>query len=222
MRKTRNEVNNGDAAENFLKGTGEIVLVPPVSTMPEDPISTMSEAEIFAAIHQKNEEHLSLEAQLDQVRAELVRLNLRLRQITNETLVSVGIMPPEAPVKDLRTVCNPEKNLKISAIRGYSWAKSHHCTAEVARDKALKATMKSAKKRYHDDPTVKPFLAENTLPPSVLEYIEKCYQNYASIKIDEVVAAADNEDLQETQEIQEVPAGSWLGTDQKEVMTNVG
>ena len=215
--RTKRQENNGDAAEDFLRGTGEIIVTPPITNTPEDPISSMTEAEVFVAIHQKNEEYQTLEGQLDSVRAELVRLNLRLRQINNDTLISVGIMPPEAPVKDLRTVCNPEKNLKISAIRGYSWAKSHHHTADEARVKALAAAMRSAKKRYHDDPSIQPFLANDTLPPSVLDYIEKCYLNYANIKIDEVVAASETEE--ETAEIPVEAAEQQLV---EEVMTNVG
>src|ERR1700733_3770920 len=61
-----------------------------------------------------------------------MKLYRRYQVLQDDFLGRMGIKDPSIP-PDGRSVYNPEKNLKISAVRAYGWAKHANCNADEAR-----------------------------------------------------------------------------------------
>jgi hypothetical protein len=69
---------------------------------------------------------------------------------------------------DGRTIQNPKKNLKISAVRSFGWAKSQGKTADEAKARVLEVVEKKARAKF----------SMSEVPIEVLDYIEEEYRNY--------------------------------------------
>jgi hypothetical protein len=82
--------------------------------------------------------------------------------------------------EDKRKKCNPLRDLKISANRAYQWARRAGCNAEEALDRATAATFAAAEARYPSliTSSEKDGVTVQTLPLSVMAYIQKGYNEY--------------------------------------------
>jgi len=79
--------------------------------------------------------------------------------------------------EDLRKKANPTKNLKISAIRCFRWAKHKGHTADVAKARAILKTNEKARVNHN----------MSELPSEVQMYIECLYQDYNNFDASEPV-----------------------------------
>ena len=92
-------------------------------------------------------------------------------------------------VEDKRKTFNPHRDLKISANRSYGWARRAGCDADMARDRAIAATIERAKEQEKEHILGKlllrlskklstPATSDGTLPAPVMSYIDLLYSEY--------------------------------------------
>lgn len=75
---------------------------------------------------------------------------------------------------DGRTIPNPEKDLKISAVRAFGWAKQQGRNADYARTRALTVVENKARLDFN----------MSKIPDGVMEYIERHHKYYDLIGTD--------------------------------------
>jgi hypothetical protein len=113
----------------------------------------------------------------------LMRLDKRYRVVQDAFFEGLGT--PESPQhgkEDGRKKFNPVRNLKISAIRAYGWAKEDGKDASDAYASARQATLDAASKRYADHPDVCEYVCHNKLPPTVEVYLVYWRDHYSEVK----------------------------------------
>jgi uncharacterized small protein (DUF1192 family) len=122
-----------------------------------------------------------LQAKLKDKTDWIIRLYKRHRVIQDAFFG--GFRMAEFPGKeDGRKKFNPVRNLKISAVRAYGWAKDDGKDAAEAYDSAREATLDAARKRYADQPGVCEYLRRNQLPPTVEDYLVNWRDHYSEVK----------------------------------------
>ena len=98
-------------------------------------------------------------------------------QRTDPVLASMGIGLAKI---DKRKKFNPIKNLRISAAKAFTWARSSGREPWEAQERARVAVLKLARKKFLDHPDIEPFLRIDILPPSVENYIITSTELYES------------------------------------------
>jgi len=73
---------------------------------------------------------------------------------------------------DGRKTLNPNKNLKISAVRTYGWAKDVGRSAEEARQRVIEVVESTVRGKYAFN------FPDGKIPADVHEYIQYMYENY--------------------------------------------
>ena len=120
---------------------------------------------------------------LSEVEAALVEMEGRFIRLYQQYIALEG-----NGLEDKRKTFNPARNLKISANRSYQWARRAGCTADEARERAIVATIESAKVQEKEHMLGKLLLrlskklptpsTDVTLPVDVTSYIELKHSEY--------------------------------------------
>src|ERR1700678_1586622 len=142
----------------------------PNSTLSFDHLTTQAEA--LSELGRASDRFRALQRQL----AKEQEYGIALGQFTERNWGP--IIPFTEPVQrssdekiDGRTIRNPKKNLKISAVRSFGWAKKLGKTADEAKARVLEVVEKKARTKFS--------MAE--VPIEVLDYIEEEYWNYNTL-----------------------------------------
>lgn len=180
------------AAASFLSGGTSVQPALPVvnasqelSGSPEfspEEISGMDILGVMTEMARVNSDMAILTAKRDALSEYLQNLHKRWSGLQDDFRSAMGLGTETVPT-DGRKIYNPEKNLKISAIRAYGWAKKAKRNADDAKVRVLERTMDSARKKY----------GMTKLPDSVVDYINEWHAKYDQIKeedFDNVAVAA--------------------------------
>ena len=148
----------------------------PEVTIPTEPITfdLTTKAEVQVEIIRLSNMHHACTDELLKIEADSKALNIwGTRNFGPLFEVGPLITPPVSTRVDGRTVFNPEKNLKISAIRAYGWAKKLGKTADEARTRVLEVVQNKAVMDHK----------MSKLPGDVQDYINLVHTHYDKIGI---------------------------------------
>jgi hypothetical protein len=171
-------------ADDFLAGDAptvpEIVEQVPQNdasseTLDGDDIDEMDMVSVMAAMAEVNGEIKVLQGDIEVKNARLHMLYKRYQALQDDFRSGMGIGGDAEPI-DRRKAFNPEKNLKISAIRAYGWAKKAKRSADEAKLRVTERTLLAAKSKY----------SMTKLPDAVVEYINHWHKHYDEIKEEDV------------------------------------
>jgi hypothetical protein len=146
-------------------------------TIPEEELSfehITSKAECMSEAGKVSDQWRALLTQADKVR----RYGIALIQWGTKRFGAFDQIGPDMAMPpqhvDGRKIPNPEKDLKISAVRAFGWAKQQGKDAEEARTRALKVVEAKARKDF----------SMPKIPEGVREYIDRHHKYYELIGTD--------------------------------------